>query len=623
MNKRWMHKGAALCMAAMLLGGTAAAEEKRLGDFIYVPAMQVSPVSGSISLRVEGLALGTQSDEPVIEKTLAGAEFGVYVFSGSGELTPWANPLFPSEPMRIRSSEGETRFSLPQGAEYYLRQESAPQGYFFDDEALIPVTGGEIVVRNSMAGQLTVSAVDTLGVPVSGVEILLKGDDGDMQTLVTDENGQAVLTSPSAQGYTIQEGLLPEGVFAALNTLGGDVTEAGVHVQVQPAHRTRVTFEHPAAGSVLLNMQLNVLGDQGETTAQPLQGVRLDILSEPAISVVTDEQGQARASLLEGTYPVRLSYEGDEEVVLPLNEGQMIVSSGSTTVIELSAAQTTGRILLQANAESRMEGGSVTLVNEENGQSFGPYPFDTQGTAVSQTLEPGAYRVSGMDLIGGVQFGAISCDGQTADSAGDLALTVNSGVLTQVSVDLLTREKQMFGIVIETIDESGSVVQEAVGEALQLNLVDAHGQDAAQMDSLLGIVTVEALSGEYRLRMSEKDAQRLGVQPISAVFELPSEQDVIRFPGEQTRLRIFSVNERGEVAPSAAYQITDSVGQRCEVICDEDGLAVTPLLAPGEVIIETLDAPQGHAPAEHVVAQAVSSEAAQVQILHSSCADRR
>lgn len=619
MNKRWMLKGAALCMAAMLVGGTAAAEEKRLGDFIYVPAMQVAPVSGSISLRVEGLALDAKSDEPMVEKTLVGAEFGVYVFSGSGELTPWANPLFPSEPMRIRSAEGETRFSLPQGAEYYLRQESAPQGYFFDDETLIPVTGEEIIVRNSMAGQLAVSVVDTLGVPVSGVEILLTGDDGQTQTIVTDENGLAVLTSPSAQGYTIREGMLPEGVFAALSIMGGEASEGGVYAQVQPAHRTRVTFEHPASGSVLLDMQLNVLGDHGETTAQPLQGVRLDILSDPAISVVTDEQGQARASVLEGTYNVRLSYEGGEDVLLPLTEGQMIVSSGSTTVIELSAAQTTGRITLQANAaQDRMEAGSFTLVSEETGKTYGPYAMDAQGAAVSEPLEPGVYRVSGMELTGGVQFGSIACDDQMAENAGDLALMVQAGALTQAYVDLLTREKQMFGIVSETIDESGAVVQNAVGDALSLSLVDVHGQDTAQMESLLGIVTVEALSGEYRLRMNEKDAQRLGVQPVSAAFDLPSPQDVIRFPGEQTRLRLFAVNERGEVAPGAAYQVTDSVGDRHEVLCDDDGMAVTPLLAPGEVTIETLDAPAGHAPAQMMTAQAVASEAAQVQILHES-----
>jgi len=614
-NKKWMLKGAALCALAMLAGSMAAAEEKRLGDYIYVPAMQVAPVSGSISLRVEGMALSEHSDEPVVEKTLSGAEFGVYVFSSSGELTPWANPLYPSEPMRIRSAQGGTRFSLPQGAEYYLRQESAPQGYAFDDETLIPITGDEIVVANHMAGQLVVSTVDSLGSPVSGVQILLEDDNGQSLVLVTDENGQAVCSSETAQGYTIREGNLPDGVFAARSVVGGEAVEQGIYAQVEPAHRTRVTFEHPASGSVLLDMRLNVLGDDGQLRAQPLEGVRLDILSDPMVSVVTDEQGQARASLLEGTYGVCLSYEGDEAVVLPIREGQMIVSSGSTTVIELDAAQASGRIAFRADALHAL-GSSFVLVSEDTGKKYGPYVMDSEGLAVSQPLDSGVYRVAELNMAYGMQLGSVVCGDEVAANAGDLALMVQPGMLTQVEVNLLIQEKQEFGIVGEMIDESGAVMQQIMSDNVSLTLVDAQGQDVTLIDAVQGVVSVEALTGAYTLRMSDQDAQRFGVQPVSSVFELPSQQETIRFYAEQTRLILSSVDERGKIAAGAVYQITDSVGARCEVICDEDGMAVTPLLAPGVVRIETLDAPAGHAPAEAMTVTADAANPETVLILH-------
>ena len=611
-------KCAALCACAMLAGGVASAQEWRLGDYIYVPAMQVTPVAGAITLRVEGLALGAQSDEPVTEHALAGAEFGVYVFSGSGELTPWANPLYPSEPMRIRTGEGETRFSLPQGAEYYLRQESAPKGYTFDDEALIPVTGSEIVVQNAMAGQLVVSARDSLGVPLSGVEMIIEGDDGSSHQLITDENGEAVIVSDQMQTYMIREGALPEGVFAALAVSGAEAGEQGVYAQVNPARRTRVTFEHPASGSVLLDMKLAVLDDQAQQALYPLADVRMDILCDPPITLLTDENGQARASLLEGTYNVLLRYEGDQDVVMPLSEGQMIVSSGSTTVIELSAFEMTGRIVASAQAENALEGGSLMLVSEETGRKYGPYEMDAQGLAVSDPLEPGVYRIASLELSGGVQLGSVSCGDQEAQAFGDLALTVASGQATQVDVHLLTREKQMFGLVAESIDENGELVQNVISDALPLTLVDMQGQAVAWMDSVLGIATVEALSGEYTLHMEEKDAQRLGLQSASAVFTLPSDQDTIRFAAENTRLILTAVNEQGEPAGNAAYLLTDSIGTRCEVVCDEDGIAVTPLLTPGEVTIETLEQPQGHAPAQTVRAYALTGEAAKVQIIHES-----
>ena len=55
LNRNWMLKGAALCAIAMLSTGTAAAEEKRLGDYIYVPAMQVTP-EAIISARPSAVA---------------------------------------------------------------------------------------------------------------------------------------------------------------------------------------------------------------------------------------------------------------------------------------------------------------------------------------------------------------------------------------------------------------------------------------------------------------------------------------------------------------------------------------------------------------------------------------
>lgn len=77
--------GALVCALAMLEWNAAAvAEEKRLGDYIYVPAMSAPGSVGTISLRVEGV-----TDGGTVE-SLAGAEFGVYVYASDGKLTPWA-----------------------------------------------------------------------------------------------------------------------------------------------------------------------------------------------------------------------------------------------------------------------------------------------------------------------------------------------------------------------------------------------------------------------------------------------------------------------------------------------------------------------------------------------------
>lgn len=616
-NRRSIARGAALLLCAVLAHGQmAAAEEKRLGDYVYVPAMQASSAVGAISLRVEGLALGEDSDEAQVVDALAGAEFGVYVFSGTGELTPWANPLYPSEPMRVRTGEGETRFTLPQGAEFYLRQESAPQGYLFDDEALIPVTGGEIVVQNAMIGQLAVSAVDSLGAPVAGVVLEAVGEDGERHTMTTDENGEAVLACAQAQRYAVREAELPEGAFAAHSVSGGEAAQDGVIVSAGPARRTRVTFEHPAAGSVLLSMRLAVIDGNAQTSERPLEGVRMEILSDPAVSVVTDAQGQARASLLEGTYDVHFSYEGDNRVILSVREGQMIVESGSTTVIELSAQEATGRVEWTADCERAVQGGSVTLVSEATGDHYGPYALDAEGMAVSEALPAGMYRIAELTVDEDMQLGSAQSGGLSAQEAGDLPIEVRAGEVTQVRLHLLTREKQTFSLALERLDEQGETVQETMGDALRLTLCGAGGEAVASVDAADGAATVEALSGEYTLRLEESDAARLGVLPESRVFALPSAQETIVFAPDRARLILASVDENGAPAAGAVYQLTDGAGAHMEVTCDEDGMAVSPLLVPGEVTVETLDAPQGHAEAEAVCVTVQAGEAAHVTVAH-------
>ncbi|MBR2942439.1 MAG: hypothetical protein IKB82_03480, partial [Clostridia bacterium] len=328
MKKRYVRLGAALCASLLAVCcGSAQAEEKHIGNLIYVPAMTVQAQAGTHVLSVEGIALEESGDEPVSQGKLSGAEFGVYVFSSSGELTPWANPLYPSEPMRIRTGEEETRFSLPQGTEFFLKQESAPAGYRFDGETLIPVTGETIAVRNTMAGELVIAAADTLGQPVPGAQFTVTLEDGSVQVLTADDSGQAVLACDAAGVYDVVETFVPAGVYDAIGMKAGRESDVvrrdmlGIAVRVQDASRTRVTFEHPASGSVQMNMQLAVIDDNAQQVLMPLEGVRMAIYGETMTTIETDASGIAQAALLEGEYVVRLFCE--ENVVLPVTEGAM------------------------------------------------------------------------------------------------------------------------------------------------------------------------------------------------------------------------------------------------------------------------------------------------------------
>ncbi len=236
-------------------------------------------------------------------EALAGAEFVVYVYSSEGKLTPWANPLLPSEPMRIRTGETETRFSLPQGTEFYLRQERAPEGYTFDSQTLIPVTDGEIVVQNKAQGRLNITVRDQRGEAIEGVRLTATDETGAQTELTTDGNGQAVLLCDREGNYTVSETELPEGVLPAQND--------SASAQVALASAVSVVFEHPAPGTVQAAATVVSVNALGEREEKPLAGLTLHIAGQG--DVTTDSDGMAQAALPEGSYDVTLSYAGDAD----------------------------------------------------------------------------------------------------------------------------------------------------------------------------------------------------------------------------------------------------------------------------------------------------------------------
>lgn len=623
MKERFVKLGAVLAASALLFcAGSGAAEERRLGDYIYVPAMSEPGQTGRISLRAEGIACG--EDGAQMACPLPGVELGVYVVSGEGELVPWANPLYPSEPMRIRTGAEPVSFTLPEGPEFYLVPLSVPEGYVImegDRPATepIPVDGEEIVVRCLMPGELVITAQNSLGVPLAGVEIAVGDADGTEKTYLTDEKGQVTLSFESAARVSVREAALPEGVFAARGATVNDQAQADgtATAQVKPATRTHVVFVHPASGTVQLAMRVKTLDAGGEPVSAPLPDAVLTIEGAQQARLVTDAQGQASLSMIEGIYTVRLSYEGEEAIVLPLTEGKLIVSSGETTVIELSAARAEGRISVQAESARPVSGGVFMFENEKTGDEYGPYALDGEGLLVTDSLPVGDYFISRFEEPEGVETERFVCGGESKTEPDMLLLAVEPGELTCVTAEMRTMERMSFALLRRDIDETGESVESALPGDLSLELIGETGESVAVLEARDGSAVVEAMGGEYALRLPEETARLLGVQPLSERFQLPGPDEAIVFASDRARLVLSAVDENGAPVTGAAYTVTDSEGTQVSMACDESGVAVTPLLAPGDVHVKTETAPDRHAPAETVVS-ASAGEAQHVQVIHES-----
>ena len=633
MKKLAMAKLLALLGAiALLTAGTcAAAQEWRLGDLIYVPAMTAPGNTGAISLTVEGLSLPADGGDEAQAAPLSGAEFGVYVYSSAGTLTPWANPLFPSEPMRIRTGEGETFFTLPQGTEFYLRQESAPQGYLFDAQALIPVEGDSIVVKNAMAGELLITVADELGNPISGMTLTVTAPDGSELSVQTDARGEAAISCETPGVYTAKEDALPEGVFAALSASVTDAEGArginwdwpsaqeaygaSAQTSVALASRARVTFEHPAAGSASIFVQRAMIGDDGELSLAPLANVRFDLAGDAPQTAVTDEDGRAALSLLAGTYDFTIAYDGEEDAVLPIAGGQIVVRKGEQTPVEITAAQTQGRIALQAQTAREIVGGSVTL-RDESGRTYGPYALDADGLAVSEPLSAGEYRIAAFEAPSEMELGHAYTADQIVSDPAELTLTVRAGEVTRVTAEMLTWESQTFSLFSLTLGDDGEPSYAALTQNMALELINERGEVVADVAAEGGCVNVSVLSGEYTLHMDAQAARALGLSATSRTFMLPTQEESIVFPGETARLILHGVDERGVAVGGALYRITDGEGYQTSVRADEDGVVVTPPLAPGEIDVECVENPAEHDASPTVALWADAGDALGVELVH-------
>ena len=614
--KQIIKAGALLCALTMLeWNATAVAEEKRLGDYIYVPAMSDPRSVGTISLRVDGVRCGENGEKETVE-ALSGAEFGVYVYSSEGRLTPWANPLYPSEPMRIRTGEGETRFTLPQETEFYLRQESAPDGYAFDKDTLIPVTGEEIVVQNEAQGELMITVQDALGKPISGVTLTASAENGEGTQLVTDENGMATLRADEAQRYLVTETELPQGVYAMTGFSGGEAAEGGVSARVELASRTNLVLEHPATGTVQIAATLSYIDEQGEAKTHPLADIRMDIAGQTTLT--TDSDGQVQTALLPGTYDAAFSYVGSESVVLPFTQGQIVIQSGEMTKIELAAAQNEGRVILHGESRRALSGGSVSLKSAE-GRNYGPYAFDAEGLAISDALPVGEYHIENLTLPENTQLGQVVCDAQKAENPADIVISVAAGQAAEVQVEFLTLEKQTFTLMCSDVDDRGEKQETTLTDEVHVELVDAeNGVAVSGLSSERGSLNLEALSGSYVLRLSKKDAARLDVARDSQTFDLPTEQETITFVSDKARLMLHSEDENGAVISGGVYKVTDSAGHSYTVKADENGLAVTPKITAGTAVITTKTAPKDYDASAKTAAQAIAGEASDVRIIHES-----
>ena len=573
-------------LLAFLVTLGACGEEKQIGNYIYVPESKTESTGGRIHLSARGIGYDRETGEEKTE-SLIGLEFGIYVISAEGQLRPWANPLYPAEPMRVRTNEEGASFSLPGMMEFYLVQETGKEGYVFDRQA-IPITGTEIEVINRMPAMLEVQVTDTLAEPIEGVEISFLSADGERHA-VSDERGYATFLFEEEETGTLEESTVPNHLAVLKQVLqDGEETESPVKIHAVMGQKTSVTFRHAANGSVQLSMRLFSIGDKGEAEQLPLSGVHMTIFSDPVLGLVTDQNGFAEGTLLEGTYAVHFETE-DPAVLLPVSDAELMVASGNTTTINLEATENAGRIELNADFAGQVPEGTLTIVSESSGEQMDAIALSAAAIPISKPLVPGFYWAS-LAVSGSSRIDSMDSPSMEELEGAAILVSVEAGQKTEITARITAPVSQQLHFVRQSLDDLGSVSIENLAYTGEAELINSSGERLSlTVDN--GVCETLTFPEEYIVRISDEAADTLGIKSISDPFLFPTEDESVSFPSKQGRLLLSAVDSDGHPAAAGIYQIVDAEGQTYDIEMDESGTAVSPALSEGEVRLTNLVAP--------------------------------
>lgn len=602
-------------LAATLLASplpTAAVEEVSLGTYAYVPA-RTAEASQAVLLSVRGLALTQESDEPVTIDALAGASFGVYVQDAQGQMRPWANPLYPQEPMRVLSGEEAVSFALPAGQQFYIHQESAPSGYRPMDEEYLPVeAGAALEIVNAMPGEICVQVTDTAGTALAGAKIRLTAPDGAVLEKETDGRGLLTFQGLTDGLYAVEEAEAPQGAVALAQTVQ--------MASAADASRARVSFVHPQKGRLSLRAVTREALEDGTVQEAPLTGLALTLTGpEGTVQVETDDEGRAVCALSAGVYRVTVE---DELAGYVLEERtfEAAVADEQETRVELTALALGGRAVIELEADGGA-GASVTLVGQE--QTYGPYDVEA-GRNVTEPVPAGAYSIAVSEAEEGwLPADEVSVNGEHMPLAQAKVMIFDASA-AEILLRLLPVYTQTFTLVGTQVQPDGQETRTQL-PGIQLSVLDAEGTPV--VDAATGApmtlttderarLTLTLPQGDYILYPDDGQEAIAVYATGGLAVSLPTEADTLSLPAARTRIVVRALSEQDARLGGAVYALYDAAGNRTELAVDENGRAVSEPLAQGDYVLSCVKAPGGYAACEDVRVSVQPGPAVQAQMVH-------
>ncbi|MGX5632081.1 MSCRAMM family protein, partial [Bacillus thuringiensis] len=475
---------------------------------------------------------------------------------------------------------------LPLG-DYFVKEISAPEGYIkVDTPVKVTIDNTnviELVMKNTKKvenGQFKLLKKDSeSGQLLPGAKFDVIDKDGKVvETIVTDDKGEALSKQLPVGSYTLKEVEAPKGYELSSSSVSVDV-EANKVVTVDVVNKK---IPEKVTG------QFEIVKVDAEDKTKVLSDAEFEVYKDgkKVDTLRTDKTGKVVSQKLEpGTYTLKET-KAPQGYKLLKEEIEVVVEANKVVEVQIENAKELGSLqVTKKDAESgKVLAGAEFKLKNEAGQVVGEAKTTNKdGVVKFESLVPGKYTLEETKAPEGYKALEVTVE---------VNVVANEVVKQEVTNEKVTGQ---FEIVKVDAEDKTKVLSDAEFEVYK----DSKKVDTLRTDKTGKVISQKLEPGKYTLKETKApQGYKLLKEEIEVVVEADKVVEVqIENVKELGSLQVTKKDaESGKVLAGAEFKLKNEAGQVVgeAKTTNKDGVVKFENVVPGKYTLEETKAPEGY-----------------------------
>ncbi|MFI8675158.1 MSCRAMM family protein [Bacillus thuringiensis] len=477
---------------------------------------------------------------------------------------------------------------LPLG-DYFVKEINAPEGYIkVDTPVKVTIDNTnviELVMKNTKKvenGQFKLLKKDSeSGQLLPGAKFDVLDKDGKVvETIVTDDKGEALSKQLPVGSYTLKEVEAPKGYELSSSSVSVDVeVEANKVVTVDVVNKK---ISEKVTG------QFEIVKVDAEDKTKVLSDAEFEVYKDgkKVDTLRTDKTGKVVSQKLEpGKYTLKET-KAPQGYKLLKEEIEVVVEADKVVEVQVENAKELGSLqVIKKDAESgKVLAGAEFKLKNEAGQVVGEAKTTNKdGVVKFESLVPGKYTLEETKAPEGYKALEVTVE---------VNVVANEVVKQEVTNEKVTGQ---FEIVKVDAEDKTKVLSDAEFEVYK----DSKKVDTLRTDKTGKVISQKLEPGTYTLKETKApQGYKLLKEEIEVVVEANKVVEVqIENAKELGSLQVIKKDaESGKVLAGAEFKLKNEAGQVVgeAKITNKDGVVKFENVVPGKYTLEETKAPEGY-----------------------------